>query len=141
MKKRNPIISVFGSYIIGFMVVIFSLSITTGCNNEPISTNNNIIENYIVISDPTNQQICNISAEITGSCYSDITIESVKIFATPNYGGITNEWDAETQNNRITIYRKLLNFPHEAYYYLWTEMSNQNGDVEYSDLLLIYVQE
>lgn len=141
MKKFGAFISVMGLTAVGLLTVLFSLFSTNACSGEITDTNTNVIQNFVVISDPTNGQVCGINPEVIGSGYSTAGIESVTIYASPNYGGFTNSWPTILQAGKITLFRKAVEFDRSAYFYMWAVLSNKNGEIQKSDLMIIYIQE
>ncbi len=121
-----------------FSVVIIALIALISCQ-----LGSDIIQDHydtaLALSNPTNNQIIYNPADIAGSYFDEgHSLDSVTIYYTPNYGGVTNTGTATPFGNQtIKSFSGTLAITTAGFYYVWAQAVNSDNKTTISPKVLV----
>lgn len=118
--------------MLSFLVVLAFQACELGQN-----LNGNTNQTALGISNPTNNQVVYNPVQVVGSYYDVRSLNSLKIYSSPNYGGSTNMVAVIPQGGDLKTFLQSITLSNQGWYYIWAVAVNQDQQLTVSPRILV----
>lgn len=86
---------------------------------------------------PTNNQVVYNPVSVSGSYFDARNLSSLRLYASPNYGGSTNMVEVTASGGQLKTFSASIQLTNQGWYYLWAVAENQDQHTTVSPRILV----